>query len=192
METTELNELESIQPKPRSTLAERLNAYQPMLTLAGMIILLDQTSKAVLRAQLAFGETWMPLEWLAPYARIVHWHNKGAAFGMFQSGGAFFKVLGVVVAILILYYYPSVPKKEWSLRLAMALQLGGALGNFIDRIRFDYVTDFVSLGTFPVFNVADTSITIGVIVLLWGVLVSELEAKKKNGEEGNEEPAASE
>ncbi|TAK14204.1 MAG: signal peptidase II [Anaerolineae bacterium] len=186
METTATSEHRTPEVTLKLTFKERLETYQPMLSIAGLIVLLDQVSKAVLRAQLAFGESWMPIDWLAPYARIIHWHNTGAAFGMFQSGGAFFKVLGLVVSGLILYYYPAVPKKDWSLRLAMALQLGGALGNFIDRVRFGYVTDFVSLMNFPVFNVADTCITIGVIVLIWGVWVSELEAKKQMAAESGD------
>jgi signal peptidase II len=79
---------------------------------------------------------------------------------------------------LILIFYPQVPRKEWALRLAMGLQLGGALGNFADRIKFGHVTDFISVWNFPVFNVADSSITIGVAVLIIAVYIEERRLKK--------------
>jgi signal peptidase II len=155
-----------------------------LLFIAGVIVLLDYFTKALVRETLSLGESWMPLEWLAPYARIVHWQNSGAAFGMFQSGGLIFTGLAIVVSIFIIFYFPQVPKEEWALRLAMGMQLGGALGNLVDRLRYDgYVTDFISVGDFPVFNVADSSITVGVIVLLLGVWLSERKLKKESEEE---------
>ena len=120
----------------------------------------------------------MPWEWLRPYARIVHWYNSGAAFGLFQNGAIVFTVLAIVVAGLILYYFPRTSPHDWTLRLAMGLQLGGALGNLIDRLtRSGQVTDFISLGAFPVFNVADASITVGVIVLVLGAWLKEQGSK---------------
>jgi signal peptidase II len=155
-----------------------------LLVIAGVIVFLDYFTKNLVRQSLSLGETWMPLEWLAPYARIVHWKNSGAAFGMFQSGGLIFTGLAIVVSIFIIYYFPQVPREEWALRLAMGLQLGGALGNLLDRLLFDgYVTDFISVGTFPVFNIADSSITVGVCVLLLGVWLSERKMKKEREEE---------
>src|SRR4030067_1795107 len=99
---------------------------------------------------------------MEPYARIVHWKNTGAAFGLLQGFGGVFTILGLLVSIAILFYFPQVPTREWTLRLAMGLQLGGAVGNLIDRITQGYVTDFISVGTLPVFNVADSSISLGV------------------------------
>jgi signal peptidase II len=75
-----------------------------------------------------------------------------------------------------------VDAEDWSLRLAMALQLAGAAGNLIDRLMMGKVTDFISVGTFPVLNFADASITIGVFVLLLGVWVKERKEKKKAAE----------
>ena len=155
-----------------------------LLIVAGLIVLLDYYTKNLVRQSLSLGETWMPLEWLAPYVRIVHWQNSGAAFGMFQSGGLIFTGLAIVVSIFILFYFPQVPKDEWALRLAMGMQLGGALGNLLDRLLHDgYVTDFISVGNFPVFNVADSSISVGVCVLILGVWMSERKLKKEREEE---------
>lgn len=108
----------------------------------------------------------MPLEWLAPYFRFVNWHNQGAAFGMLQGFGGVFGILAIFVSIAIVIYYPIIPRTDKWMRLALALQLAGAMGNLIDRLTVGAVTDFVSIWRFPVFNVADLSITVGVIVLL--------------------------
>lgn len=149
--------------------------------MAGIVIVIDQVTKALVRSKLEIGEVWSPWEWLAPYARIVHWKNTGAAFGMLQNFGNVFMVLAILVAIAILYYFPLVPREDWPLRVAMALQFGGAVGNLIDRLTIGWVTDFVSLGSFPVFNVADASISIGVTVLLIGVWLIERQGRPTKG-----------
>jgi len=154
-----------------------VRAYLPLLIIASFVIVIDQVSKALVRAQLELGAIWIPWEWLEPYARIVHWKNTGAAFGMLQSFGDVFMVLAIVVAIAILYYFPQVPSGDWPLRLAMGLQFGGAVGNLIDRLSIGWVTDFISVGSFPVFNVADASISTGVAVLLVGVWLKERQRK---------------
>ena len=161
----------------RFILKRYLLDYLVLGTLAGVVIGLDQWTKALVRTSLQFGEIWSPWDWLTPYARIVHWKNSGAAFGMLQGFGDVFTVLAIIVAIAILYYFPQVPRQDWLLRLAMCLQFGGALGNLIDRLVQGYVTDFISLGAFPVFNVADSSISVGVAILVLGMWVKERSAK---------------
>lgn len=158
----------------RWVLKKYFKDYVFLLGLAGIIILFDQWTKELVRTRLEVGEIWAPWDWLIPYARIVHWQNTGAAFGMLQSFGGVFAVLAVLVAIAILFYFPQVPRVDWALRLAMVLQFAGAMGNLIDRIaQGGAVTDFVSIGTFPVFNVADASISIGVVVLILGMWIKE-------------------
>jgi signal peptidase II len=154
--------------------------YTVLIGLAGLIIGLDQWTKWLVRTNLPFQGTWLPdsLSWLSPYARIVHWYNSGAAFGSFQNGNRVFTVLAIIVIIAIVYYYPRVEVSDWTLRLAMGLQLGGAAGNLVDRLLMGKVTDFISIGTFPVFNVADSSISVGVAVLLLGVWMRERAEKR--------------
>ena len=160
--------------------------YAFLLSFAGVVIAFDQWSKILVRRNLDFQEMWAPWDWLLPYARIVHWKNTGAAFGMFQNMNPVFMVLAVLVSIAILVYFPRVPKSEWYLRLALCLQLSGALGNFIDRVHQGYVTDFVSVGTFAVWNIADASISTGVAVMLAGLWIKERQDKKKVPETGKE------
>jgi signal peptidase II len=149
--------------------------YWTIVIIAAAIVALDQWTKSLVRGNLPSGASWLPesLAWLSPYARIVHWHNTGAAFGMFQNASMALTVLAFLVIGVILYYYPRVERADWPLRLAMSMQLGGAVGNLIDRLRLGHVTDFISVGNFPVFNVADASISVGAAVLLLGVWMME-------------------
>ena len=156
--------------------------YLTLFGIAGVIVALDQWTKWLVRQNVPFQETWLPpqLIWLTPYVRIVNWSNSGAAFGMFQNGNLVFTVLAFIVIAAILFYYPQVDVKDWSLRLAMGLQLGGAAGNLVDRLTMGKVTDFISVGTFPVFNIADSSISVGVVVLLLGVWIKERNDRNRN------------
>jgi signal peptidase II len=161
--------------------------YGMLFIVAGVIVALDQWTKWIVRTSLPLGASWLPdsLNWLSPYARIVHWQNTGAAFGMFQNGSVIFAALAFVVIGAIIYYFPQVEKHDWTLRLAMSMQLGGASGNLIDRLLRDgQVTDFISVGTFPVFNVADASISVGTAILLLGVYLQERAAKKERANLG--------
>jgi signal peptidase II len=80
--------------------------YRGILSIAAVIIALDQWTKWLVRTNIPAGQSWLPdsLLWLSPYARIVHWYNKGAAFGIFQEGSLVFTVLAFIVSAAILYY----------------------------------------------------------------------------------------
>ncbi len=158
-----------------------LRTYWLLVLVAGILIAIDQITKAYIRTNFIEGvDMWAPWPWLLPYARIIYITNTGVAFGMLKGMGSVFMILAILVSIAILYYFPRVPRQDWTLRLAMGLQLAGALGNLIDRILFNgQVTDFISVGNFPVFNVADSSITIGVFVLLLGIWLQEQRQKKE-------------
>jgi len=157
-----------------------LRDYLILILPAALIIGLDQWTKWLVRTNLPFDGEWLPswLSWLDPYARIVYWYNSGAAFGSFQNGNPVFTVLAVIVIALIFYYFPRIEADDWTLRIALMLQLAGASGNLVDRLLLGKVTDFISIGTFPVFNVADSSITIGVVILLLGVWWKERAQKR--------------
>ena len=142
-------------------------SYFLFFGVAGISIALDQWTKWWVRANIEFAGQWLPewLEWLSPYARFVHWYNSGAAFGMFQNGNLVFTILAFIVIGALVYYFPQAEQEDWTLKLAMGLQLGGATGNLIDRLLMGKVTDFISILRLPVFNIADASITVGVLVL---------------------------
>jgi signal peptidase II len=154
--------------------------YLFLFSISTIIIALDQWTKSLVRANMQLGSDWLPqgLAWLEPYARIRYWYNSGAAFGIFQNGNPVFTILAIIVVLLIIYYFPRTERNDWWLRIAMSLQLAGAAGNLIDRLFFAHVTDFISVGNFAIFNVADASISVGVAVLLLGVWIKERAEKK--------------
>ncbi len=162
--------------------------YWQIIVIAAVIVVLDQWTKGLVRASIPLGGEFHPdwLQWLGPQVRIVHWYNTGAAFGLFKEGSMVFTVLAFIVIGLILYYYPQVEGADWALRIAMSMQLGGAIGNLVDRLTIGHVTDFIAVGSFPVFNVADASISVGAAVLFLGIWIMERnEKKKKEMNEGN-------
>ncbi len=128
---------------------------------------LDQWSKTRIIDWLAVGETWRPYAGtpLLELFAFTHTKNMGAAFGMFQTGGWFFIIVAIVVTLFIIFYAPRIPRHRWYLFLALGLEMGGALGNVMDRIRLGWVTDFVHIGSFAIFNVADSAVVTGVVIL---------------------------
>jgi len=140
--------------------------YRFLFSIAVPIIFFDQLTKWLVRINLSFTDFWAPFDSLARVFRIVHWKNTGAAFGIFQDGNAIFLALGIVVTLTIINFYPVIPRDDRWLRAALAVQLAGAVGNLIDRIHQGYVTDFFSVMNFPVFNIADASISLGVVLIL--------------------------
>jgi signal peptidase II len=148
--------------------------YGLLISIASILITCDQITKALVRIYLPIeGQTWNALAFLEPYARIIHITNTGVAFGMFKGMGWVFAILAVIIAGVIVYYYPKVEKKEWLLRVALAMQFSGAVGNLIDRIIYGKVTDFISVGNFAIWNVADASITVGVGLMVLCILIQE-------------------
>lgn len=186
-------------PKPGqrsffSRVAEKIKAYwldyAVLVLIAGTIAIFDQLTKSWVRANVPMGADYLPekLAWLAPYARIRHWHNTGTIFGLFKDASMVFTVLAFVVIVLILFFYPQTPRKDWWLRIVLGIQLGGAIGNLIDRLFFGQVTDFLSVGNFAIFNIADASISCGAAILALMIILEARAEKKKTAEEKREAP----
>jgi len=126
------------------------------------VIALDQGTKALVRSSVALGDH----DGVLPGVEIVHVRNEGVAFSRFSGGGTIVAVIvGAALVALVAYFATHLDKPlVW---LPTGMLLGGALGNVIDRIRYGAVTDFIKLPAWPAFNVADISITLGVLVLLY-------------------------
>jgi signal peptidase II len=169
------------------TAAQRRRAYIFLVSIAGLVLAVDQWTKYLVRTQLEVGEAWSPAPSLAHLIRVVHWNNTGAAFGMLPSAGLVFSIVALIVSVAIVYYFPRVPENQTAVRVALALQLGGAIGNLIDRVLLGTVTDFVAVASFPVFNVADASITVGVALLLAAMWVED--RKRRQGAQAEPGPA---
>ena len=159
-----------------------------LFLIAAIIVILDQITKFLVRKYIPVGDIWSPWPWLEPYARLIHIKNTGAAFGMFKNGNPVFMVLAVIVTGVIIYYYPKIGEDQKVIRFALSLQLAGAVGNLIDRIIFGQVTDFISVANFAIFNVADSSITVGVIILLIAVWIQDRNEKKQSSSDDPHEP----
>jgi signal peptidase II len=134
--------------------------------LAGAVVLavlaLDQLTKALVRSSIAPGER---RELLPGVLSFVHVHNRGVAFGFLGGGGLPVLLVTLAALALLVAYFARHPERRL-LWLPTGLLLGGALGNLLDRLREGYVTDFVHFPHWPSFNVADMSITFGVIALV--------------------------
>ena len=138
---------------------------------AVLVLLADQISKYFIVAGLPEGQSVEVVSWLAPVLRFTHVTNTGAAFGLFRGAGDIFLVIAAIVIVAIIVFYRQLPDSQWLMRVALGLQLGGATGNFVDRLRHGgSVVDFIDLNfwplrEWPVFNVADSSLVVGVILL---------------------------
>lgn len=138
------------------------------MTLIGLFILgLDQFTKYLVVRFMEEGES-IPV--LSKYLELTSHRNSGAAWGMFQDQMIFFYVVTVVVVAILVYVYIKEAKGNFLLQLAIVMLMAGSLGNFIDRILFQEVVDFIDVlivfYDFPIFNVADSALTVGVILML--------------------------
>lgn len=164
---------------PRIGLAQRISARWRrdlvFFSIAITIVVLDQFTKSLIRSNLELGEEWSRS---FGFVHIIHVVNSGAAFGILQGATSFLIITSLfgLAAILLYYVYP--PMDHGLVRIALGMQLGGAIGNLIDRVRFGEVTDFVDVGGFPTFNVADASISTSIVVVLIFFLLQESEAAR--------------
>ncbi len=147
----------------RDRIARRWRMDLLFFAIAALIVVLDQTTKSLVRSHLALGESW-PDD--GGFIRIVHVVNSGAAFGILQGETPFLIVTSMLGLAAILLYYAYPPMEHPLVRLALGMQLGGAIGNLTDRVRLGEVTDFVHVGAWPTFNVADASISISIVTVL--------------------------
>lgn len=136
------------------------------LLIAAFVVASDQLSKSWIRTNLLPGES-SPEFW---HFSIIHAQNTGAAFGLFTNQAFLLTLIAIVGLVVILFFYRYLPQSSVLGTIALGLVFGGALGNLVDRIRLDHVTDFIYARLWddvywPAFNIADSAITIGIIVL---------------------------
>lgn len=133
------------------------------LFIAVSILICDQITKFIVQGLIPL-DTSIPI--IKDLFHLTLVFNRGAAFGIFKAQTAFFIAIAVATIIFIIYYFPRLKKDEIFIKLGLASILGGVLGNLIDRLRFGYVIDFLDFRIWPVFNIADSAITIGAILLV--------------------------
>jgi signal peptidase II len=151
-----------------------------LIQLALIVLAIDQFSKFLVRDQLLYRQSF-PAD---GFFRFTHTHNTGSAFGIFQDQNTPLIVVSFLGVAILIMIYRSQRVPSALLRLSLGLQMGGAVGNLLDRIRLGHVTDFVDVGTWPVFNVADASIITGLVILAYIFLIAEQDDKTTAGQMG--------
>lgn len=153
------------------------------LLLVAVTLGLDQWTKYAVASQMVPGQS---LEVIKNFFYITYVQNTGAGFSMFAGAGiGFFSVITLAAMAFIVWYFFKT--RDLRIQLSLALIFSGALGNYIDRLRFGYVIDFFSVNLFgwwfPIFNVADICITVGFVCLIATYLYDDLKGAGTNGTE---------
>lgn len=175
-------------PSPENTDGASVSRPSPiqrdwfLIQLAALVFLLDQFSKFLVRELLPFRASFPE----GGFFRITHQFNSGSAFGLFQNHNLALILVSIIGIVVLIRIYQGQSRPSNLLRMSIGLQLGGAFGNLVDRLhplltwvqsgaagnplgllRQGYVTDFIDIGPWPTFNLADSSIVIGILLLVW-------------------------
>ncbi len=136
------------------------------LAITFVIVILDRSTKLFFSYLLSANESW-PVIRNVFHMTLVH--NTGIAFGLFKNQGIVFIIISLIAIILLIfnlyYYHQNNEALSQSYIVAFSLILGGAIGNLIDRLCYGYVIDFIDFRIWPVFNIADSAITIGAVII---------------------------
>ena len=176
-------------PEKRSMFSWVAGRTWLILLVAAIVIPLDQWTKELVRQNIAKFDYIVPIPALGEYFVLEHVDNYGAAFGILQGAGAIFIVIAAVVTVGVFYYaIRHLPENQRLIRVLLGFQVGGALGNVIDRISQGYVTDFVKIGVpgvyyWPNFNVADSSIVCSVIALAVVIFYQDIQLSRQAKDE---------
>lgn len=149
--------------------------------IAGIIIIVDQITKYLTVTNINLGEI---AEFIPGVLSFTYVRNTGAAWSILEGRMIFFYLVTIFVVGLLLYFLHHDAKGSTILSTAIAMMIGGAIGNFIDRVLLQFVIDMFRLEfmSFPIFNVADVALTLGVVVMIIGVIYEEFYANQKTKE----------
>ncbi|HMQ35162.1 MAG TPA: signal peptidase II [Chloroflexaceae bacterium] len=149
---------------------------------AAVVITLDQLTKLWVVRTLGPETMTNFIPVIGDTGRIAYSHNTGVAFSLFQGHPELLTVSALLIVAGAIYFYSTqLPNQRPLVQVIMGLILGGAFGNLIDRVRLGYVVDFISVGWFPIFNVADSAISVGAALLMLQFLRDEL-AQRRDGD----------
>jgi signal peptidase II len=161
-------------PPPTSACVRRFGAAL-LPAVATVVLLADQASKLWVQQHFAACDaTSLPI--VPGWVAFAYTCNKGAAFGLLANETLLIVLIALVVIGMIVAYVRFLPAHRPWLRLSLGLQLGGALGNLLDRLRQGYVVDFISVQAWPVFNIADACVVVGVLILAYHLLLVQSQA----------------
>ncbi|WP_177503127.1 signal peptidase II [Anaerosinus sp.] len=151
----------------------------PIYFLAIGIILLDQISKFLIENSMELGDSIPVIEGIFHITYIL---NPGAAFGILENQRLFFILIATIMILMTGYIYPRIPQKSKMLRLGVGMLFGGAVGNLIDRIRTGLVVDFFDFKIWPIFNIADIFIVVGVGMIIIAMFYADCKMKGEKNE----------
>lgn len=159
-------------------------AALPILLVMAATFAADQVSKYVVRENLGLYESWPA----TGFFRFTYGTNSGTAFGLFTDQTTLLTIASVAAIGFIIYFHRMYGGQDWISKLTIGLLLGGAFGNLLDRVVAGEVTDFIDVGPWPIFNIADSSIVVGISALvirlaLWGNLGSGAQAEGEDADE---------
>jgi signal peptidase II len=135
-----------------------------------LVFLLDRALKSVAFARLAPAGS-LPV--IKGFFNLTYVRNTGVAFGLFPGQRLFLILIGIIVCFLVVYYHEKSGNKNLLLNVYLGLILGGSLGNLFDRVVSGYVTDYMDFRVFPVFNLADMCINLGVILIILNFIMEK-------------------
>jgi len=145
-------------------------------------VILDQATKIIVKNTMTIGQS---IKVIGDVIRFTHVRNPGIAFGIRVQNGFLFTLLSILASIGVMIYLFTHWHEKMSVKCSLALILGGAFGNLIDRILYKQVVDFIDIGfnnvRWPVFNIADSAVVIGMIILFYTVFITD-KKKQKIGE----------
>ena len=162
-------------------MAGALTRHRLVLILLVGMYSLDQLTKAIISRSLELGASW-PTE---GFIRATHIYNSGSAFGLFRGQNSALIGASLLGILFLIFVYRSQGRPNSMLRASLGLQLAGAAGNLTDRLAHGRVIDFIDIGPWPIFNVADSCIVIGVLLLVRVIL------SRRNGQDSRREEDAS-
>lgn len=150
--------------------------WVPLLVGSG-VVLLDQGTKALVRGWIGPAASQHHVDLAGTFFAFVYVENPGAAFGILRGQTAFLILAACAIVALLLLTLRGTTRLSPLMYVGLGLLLGGAIGNLIDRVRLGFVTDFIAVGFWPKFNVADSAITVGLILMAWTFLRHEADRK---------------
>ena len=157
--------------------SKRLAMYRDrvLISAVALVVLFDQLTKFIIRANLSEGDS-VPSQ---GFFRFTYYENSGTIFGLFPSATVILTVVSFLAIGFLIYFFRTQRSPGLVMRIAIGILLGGAVGNLIDRLFKGEVTDFVDVGRWPIFNIADASITVGIFLL---IVVTSLVPNKDEAE----------
>lgn len=185
-----IQECHTIDNMTQRLASSRLLAFGA-LTIA-VVFVLDQITKWIIIQTIGPDAARRTITIVPGVLEFVFVRNTGSAFGLFQGSSDFLKIAAVIAVMILLVYYIRSAAHDWVISIALGLQLGGAFGNIADRYRHGYVVDFIDFPRFPTFNVADSAITVGVVILIYALLFRDVDRRHAADGSGDSQVAVRE